>query len=79
MVLVSVIISVLAGLVAGLIVYLVLRGNAQPASIQANEEPETLLDSFGVICFRVANRVVISTVGGALLVLMLGKPKARRI
>lgn len=77
MVVVSLIVSILAGIAAGWIVYFALSGGlrtGKPAMEvrTMQSQAESLLDRVGVICFRVANRVVISTVGGALLVLMLG-------
>ncbi len=42
------------------------------------QENESLLDRFGVVCFRIANRFVISTLGGALVKLVLGNPKTRK-
>ncbi|WP_443748741.1 hypothetical protein [Asticcacaulis solisilvae] len=77
MVVISLIVSVLAGIAAGWIVYFALAGGLR-AGTRAVEgktmqsQAESLIDRMGVVCFRIANRVVISTLGGALLVLMLG-------
>jgi hypothetical protein len=82
MAVVSFIISILAGLAAGWIVYFILVGGLRMSENDNKnkivQEKESLLDRFGVVCFRVANRFVISTLGGALVKLVLGKPKTRR-
>ncbi len=82
MVVISLIVSVLAGIAAGGIVYFALAGGlrtgARALEVRTmHSQAESLLDRVGVICFRVANRVVISTLGGALLVLMLGRTTKR--
>lgn len=78
----SFIVSIMAGLAAGWIVYFIMVGGLRMSeNTEKNTtvtEKESLLDHFGVVCFRVANRFVISTLGGALVALALGKPKARR-
>lgn len=84
----SFIVSVMAGLAAGWIVYFIMLGGLRMPQKATDTtivkttadkiETESLLDRFGVMCFRVANRIVISTLGGALVALALGKPKARR-
>ncbi len=38
---------------------------------------ETLTDGVGVIAYRAFNRVLISTIGGGLLIALLGKAKSR--
>ncbi|MBW8734592.1 MAG: hypothetical protein JF571_09840 [Asticcacaulis sp.] len=82
MVVISLIVSVLAGIAAGWIVYFALSGGLRigTKAVEAKamqNEAESLLDRVGVVCFRIANRVVISTVGGALLILMLGSGAKR--
>lgn len=78
----SFIISILAGLAAGWIVYYIMVGGLRMLEndnkIKIVQERESLLDRFGVVCFRVANRFVISTLGGALVKLVLGNPKTRK-
>jgi len=76
MVVISLIVSVLAGIAAGWIVYFALSGGLRVGGRETKSLPaqaESLVDRAGVVCFRIANRVVISTLGGALLVLMLGR------
>ena len=78
MVVISLIVSVLAGIAAGWIVYFALSGGLRIGAKAvenktAQAETESLVDRMGVVCFRIANRVVISTLGGARLVLMLGR------
>jgi hypothetical protein len=78
MVVISLIVSVLAGIAAGWIVYFALSGGLRlgakaVATKSLPAQAESLVDRIGVVCFRIANRVVISTLGGALLVLMLGR------
>ncbi len=78
MVVISLIVSVLAGIAAGWIVYFALSGGLRVGakavrSKAMQSQAESLVDRMGVVCFRIANRVVISTVGGALLILMLGR------
>jgi hypothetical protein len=69
-----------AALMAGGVVYFIMGGRLRAPF---GEAPESLLDRFGVACFRVANRVVISTLGGALLIslyrLLTNRPKRRRV
>lgn len=82
MVVISLIVSILAGIAAGWIVYFALSGGLRtgPQAIEGKitqSQAETLLDQVGVVCFRIANRVVISTLGGALLILMLGRGAKR--
>lgn len=76
---VSFAIAALSAMVAGGLAYFVLAGQARDPS---GETPESLLDRFGIACFRVANRVVISTFGGAVLVglfrMVTRQPKRRR-
>jgi hypothetical protein len=78
----SFIISIIAGLAAGWIVYYILVGGLRMSENNNQNkivrEKESLLDTFGVVCFRVANRFVISTLGGALVKLVLGNPKTRK-
>ena len=80
----SFIVSVMAGLAAGWIVYFIMLGGLRMPEKTTTDttiikaENESLLDRFGVMCFRVANRIFISSLGGALVALVLGKPKARR-
>lgn len=82
MVVISLIVSILAGIAAGWIVYFALSGGLRTGT-KAMEgkimqsQAESLLDRVGVVCFRIANRVVISTLGGALLILMLGRGAKR--
>lgn len=82
MVVISLIVSVLAGIAAGWIVYFALSGGLRTGTrageVKAMQtEAESLVDRVGVVCFRIANRVVISTLGGALLILMLGRGAKR--
>jgi hypothetical protein len=83
MVVISLIVSVLAGIAAGWIVYFALSGGLRTGTAalegtMMHDQAESLLDRMGVVCFRIANRVVISTLGGALLVLMLGRAGVKR-
>ncbi len=82
MVVISLIVSVLAGIAAGWIVYFALSGGLRLGTravdtMAMQDQAESLVDRLGVVCFRIANRVVISTVGGALLILMLGRSAKR--
>ncbi len=73
-------VSVIAGLAAGWIVYFVMIGGLRvPTSESAKVQQETWFDRLGVMCFRVANRLAISTLGGAMLIAMLGKAKGRQV
>ena len=75
----SFIVSVIAGLAAGWIVYFVMIGGLRkPVSEGVKVERESFFDRLGVLCFRVANRLAISTLGGAMLIAMLGKPKGKQ-
>ena len=78
----SFIISIVAGLVAGWIVYYIMVGGLRMSENDNKNkillEKESLLDRFGVVCFRIANRFVISTLGGAVVKLVLGNPKTRK-
>lgn len=78
----SFIVSILAGLAAGWIIYYMMVGGLRMSENDNKnkivQENESLLDRFGVVCFRIANRFVISTLGGALVKLVLGNPKARK-
>jgi len=75
----SFIVSVIAGLTAGWIVYFIMIGGLRrPVTEGVKVERETLFDRLGVMCFRVANRLAISTLGGAVLIAMLGKAKRKQ-
>jgi hypothetical protein len=69
-----------AALIAVGIVYFVMSGHLRAPF---GEQPESLLDRFGVACFRVANRVVISAFGGAMLIglyrVLTNRPKRRKV
>jgi hypothetical protein len=70
-----------AALVAGGIVFFIMSGQLK-APFGEDPEKESMLDRFGIACFRVANRFVISTFGGAVLIslfrVVARQPKRRR-
>ncbi len=78
---VSFAVAATAALLAGGLVFFIMSGHVK-APFGDNPEKESLLDRFGIACFRVANRVVISTLGGNVLIglfrMIARQPKRRR-
>ena len=50
---------------------------ANATVVIASGPRETLTDGVGVIAYRAFNRVLISSIGGGLLIALLGKAKSR--
>ena len=78
MAIVSFIVAVVAALIAGAAVYFVLKGGLRAKTPSASWQEESLVDRFGVLVFRVVYRFLISTIGGALMIALLSKPKSRQ-
>ncbi len=79
MAIMSFIVAVAAALIAGVAVFFVLNGGLRAKSQKSvSWQEESLVDRFGVLCFRIIYRFLISTIGGALMIALLAKPKPRQ-